>query len=106
VGLGSFLARSVIAVVVVAYAVGALFPFIAWDATAVVVLFLPAGVTVSALLLTRAAPVAVDPGGGRDHRGRRGRSQGLALSDVWGFAVANTRRTAGRCRAASPQSAR
>jgi integral membrane sensor domain MASE1 len=80
----------VIAVVVTIYTAGALIAFVAWGATAVVVLFLPAGVTVSALLLTERSQwpwilvavglteVAVDV------------SQGLALSSVWGFALANT----------------
>jgi serine phosphatase RsbU (regulator of sigma subunit)/integral membrane sensor domain MASE1 len=77
-------------VVSVAYAVGALFAFLAFNATSIIVLFLPAGVTSSALILTRRAQwsyilaavalteLAVDL------------SQGESLGVVWGFALANT----------------
>ncbi len=79
----------VVAVVAVAYAAGALLVFGAF-ATAIVVLFLPAGVTVSALVLTArrqwpwilatvaVVEIVVDL------------SQGLDPRFVWGFALANT----------------
>src|SRR5689334_16760320 len=78
-----------VAVVAVAYAAGALLVFGAF-ATAIVVLFLPAGVTVSALVLTArrqwpwilatvaVVEIVVDL------------SQGLDPRFVWGFALANT----------------
>jgi integral membrane sensor domain MASE1 len=80
----------VVSVVAVAYAAGALLVFGAFGATAIVVLFLPAGVTVSALVLTtrRQWPwilatvalveIVVDL------------SQGLDPRFVGGFALANT----------------
>jgi serine phosphatase RsbU (regulator of sigma subunit)/integral membrane sensor domain MASE1 len=80
----------VVAVVVVAYAVGALLAFAAFGATAIVVLFLPAGVTLSALVLTptrqwpsvlaavAVTEIVVDV------------SHGQSLRFVWGFALANT----------------
>src|SRR5688572_28153417 len=80
----------VIVVVAAAYAAGALLAFVAFDATSIVVLFLPAGVTLSALLLTpgRQWPwilatvavieIAVDI------------SQGIAPGYACGFALANT----------------
>ena len=80
----------VLCVVVPAYAAGALLAFVVFGATAIVVLFLPAGVTLSALVLTQprqwpwilgavaATEIAVDL------------SQGQGLHFVWGFALANT----------------
>lgn len=80
----------VVVVVAVAYACGALLAFVAFGATAIVVLFLPAGVTLSALVLTHVrqwpwilaavavTEIAVDV------------SQGQSPRFVWGFALANT----------------
>jgi serine phosphatase RsbU (regulator of sigma subunit)/integral membrane sensor domain MASE1 len=80
----------VVAVVVVAYAFGALLAFAAFGATTIVVLFLPAGVTLSALVLTptrqwpwvlaavAVTEIVVDV------------SHGQSLRYVWGFALANT----------------
>ena len=81
---------AVLAVLVPAYAVGALLAFGAFGATAIVVLFLPAGLTLSALVLTHrrqwpwilaavaVTEILVDL------------SQGQSLRIVWGFALANT----------------
>ncbi|MFC7529689.1 PP2C family protein-serine/threonine phosphatase [Actinoplanes sp. GCM10030250] len=80
----------VVVVVAAAYTAGALLAFLAFGATSIVVLFLPAGVTLSALLLTpgRQWPwilatvavieLAVDT------------SQGITLGYACGFALANT----------------
>ncbi|MEV6303076.1 SpoIIE family protein phosphatase [Actinoplanes sp. NPDC051861] len=80
----------VVVVVAAAYAAGALLAFVAFDATSIVVLFLSAGVTLSALLLTprrqwpwilatvAATEIAVDL------------SQGITLPYCLGFALANT----------------
>ena len=81
---------AVLAVLVPAYAVGALLAFVAFGATAIVVLFLPAGLTLAALVLTRrrqwpwilaavaVTEILVDL------------SQGQSWRIVWGFALANT----------------
>jgi serine phosphatase RsbU (regulator of sigma subunit)/integral membrane sensor domain MASE1 len=80
----------VVPVVVVAYAAGALLTFGAIGADAILLLFLPAGVTLSALVLSprrywpwiltavALTEIAVDL------------SQGHDLAFVWGFALANT----------------
>ncbi|MEJ3747581.1 SpoIIE family protein phosphatase [Actinomycetes bacterium KLBMP 9797] len=80
----------VVAVVAAAYACGALLAFAAFGATAIVVLFLPAGVTLSALVLTptrqwpwilaavAATEILIDV------------SHGQSPRFVWGFALANT----------------
>jgi integral membrane sensor domain MASE1 len=72
------------------YAIGALLAFVAFGATSIVVLFLPAGVTLSALLLNparrwpaillvvAAVEITVDV------------CQGIALASACGFALANT----------------
>ncbi|MBG0564849.1 SpoIIE family protein phosphatase [Actinoplanes aureus] len=80
----------VVVLVAIAYTVGAQLAFVVFDATSIVVLFLPSGVTLSALLLCPArqwpwilltvavAEVTVDV------------SHGLHLASALGFALANT----------------
>ncbi|GIJ46100.1 hypothetical protein Val02_29860 [Virgisporangium aliadipatigenens] len=80
----------ILALVVVTYGTGASLAFLGFGAQSIVVLFLPAGVTLSALLLSprrrwpwillaaAATEVAVDL------------SHGLSPRWVWGFALANT----------------
>ncbi|MEU4425187.1 SpoIIE family protein phosphatase [Actinoplanes sp. NPDC024001] len=80
----------VVVLVAVAYTIGAQLAFVVFDATSIVVLFLPSGVTLSALLLCPArqwpwilltiavTEIAVDL------------SHGLALDSALGLALANT----------------
>jgi integral membrane sensor domain MASE1 len=83
-------AWQVVLVVAAAYAAGAQLAFVVFGAPAIVVLFLPAGVTLSALVLTphrqwpwilaavAATEITIDV------------AHGQSLGFVWGFALANT----------------
>jgi len=80
----------VVAVVMAAYIPGALLAFVGFGAIELVVFFLPAGITSSALVLTRRRQWPWILAGVAVSELSIDLSQGIDPSYVWGFALANT----------------